>query len=90
MPFYMRTPSIVMYPKDVVEALRDANGVHADQGPLKDAAGALPVEVTTDIASKKAQPEAGSSAKATAPATSHSKKQLGEQQDPAKMASTIH
>jgi len=95
MPFYMRTPSIVMYPKDVVEALRDANGVHADQGPLKDAPGALPVEVKTDVASKKAQPEGGSSeggssAKAAAPATSHSKKQLGEQQDPAKMASTIH
>ncbi len=99
MPFYMRTPSIVMYPKDVVEALRDANGVHADQGPLKDAPGALPAEVKTDVASKKTQPEGGQSsegaqpegstgstpAKATTPTTMNSKKQ-----NPAKMASTIH
>ena len=94
MPFYMRTPSIVMYPKDVVEALREANGIHADQGPLKDAPGALPVEIKTDVAAKKGQPEGGQSpdgaqpedaapAKAATPTTMNSKKH-----DPAKMAAS--
>jgi len=32
-------PSVVMYPKDVVEALREANGVKQEQMPLRDAAG---------------------------------------------------
>lgn len=103
MPFYMRTPSIIMYPKDVVEALRNANGVHEEQGPLKDAPGALPVEVRTDVASKKAQPEGGQSpegeqpegatpAKATAPTSPTTPTSFNsKRQHPAKMAaSTIH
>jgi hypothetical protein len=88
MPFYMRTPSIVMYPKDVVESLREANGVHADQGPLKDAPGALPAEVAPhpELAT---QPE-DTTAK-SAPATSHSKKQLGDQRGEGQMAaSAVH
>ena len=40
------SPTVVMYPKDLVEALAEANGVYKDQGPLKDAAGSLPVEAT--------------------------------------------
>ncbi len=38
-------PSIMMYPKDLVVDLREANGVHEDQGPLKDAPGSLAVAV---------------------------------------------
>ena len=34
-------PSIVLYPKTVVEMLRDENGGEKDQGPLKDAPGTL-------------------------------------------------
>ena len=33
-------PSVVMYPKDVVELLREANGVKQEQMPLRDAGGA--------------------------------------------------
>jgi hypothetical protein len=32
-------PPVLMYPKDFVEALAEANGVYKDQGPLKDAPG---------------------------------------------------
>jgi len=46
-------PSIVMYPKDLVEAIRDANGVHEEQGPLKDAPGALPVTVESQATAAK-------------------------------------
>ena len=38
-------PTVVMYPKEFVEALAEANGVYKDQGPRKDAPGSLPVEV---------------------------------------------
>jgi len=49
MPLLMGVaPSVVMYPKDVVDALREANGVTHEQMPLRDAAGQLPVNVGTD------------------------------------------
>ncbi len=40
-------PSVVMYPKDVVEAMREANGLKHEQAPLRDAAGGAPVSVGT-------------------------------------------
>jgi len=41
--------SVVMYPKSVVESIRDANGGEKDQGPLKDAPGALPAEIVAKL-----------------------------------------
>jgi hypothetical protein len=34
----------LLFPKDMVEAIRDANGIRHEQMPLKDAAGSLPAE----------------------------------------------
>jgi len=44
LPFAI-APSVVLYPKTVVEMLIDANGGEKDQGPLKDAPGVLPPEI---------------------------------------------
>lgn len=50
MPLTIRfAPSVVMYPKYMVESIREANGVHEDQGPLKDAAGSLPPAIASQI-----------------------------------------
>jgi hypothetical protein len=50
MPLILQfAPSVVMYPQDVVELIREANGVHEDQGPLLDAPGSLPPEVAAQI-----------------------------------------
>ena len=54
-PLMRFAPSVVMYPKDVVEWIRDANNGEKDQGPLKDAAGALPVEVAAKVHAKPTQ-----------------------------------
>lgn len=52
-PLAMRiAPSVVMYPKNVVESIRDANGGEKDQEPLKDAAGGLPTEVVAKLHAK--------------------------------------
>jgi hypothetical protein len=56
------SPSVVMYPKDVVEWLRDANDGEKDQGPLKDAPGALPAEVVAKLHGKTAIQSADASA----------------------------
>jgi len=56
------SPSVVMYPKDVVEWLRDANGGEKNQGPLKDTAGALPADVVAKVHSKTAIQAADASA----------------------------
>jgi hypothetical protein len=85
-------PTVVMYPKDLVEALAKANGVYKDQGPLKDAPGSPPVEVA-----HKAQPAAETATaekvatEKAAPAASSSKKRLANQRDEGKMeSSTVH
>ena len=53
MPLSFRlSPSVVLYPKNVVEAICDANGVYEDQGPLKDAPGSLPPEVAAQLAER--------------------------------------
>jgi hypothetical protein len=38
-PLLTLSPSLVMYPKDVVDAIREANGLQEEQKPLRDAAG---------------------------------------------------
>ncbi len=47
-PIIAVAPSVVMYPKDVVDALREANGVKQEQMPLRDAAGQRLVNVGTN------------------------------------------
>jgi hypothetical protein len=92
-PLYMAvTPSIVMYPKDVVEALAEANGVHKDQGPLKDAAGSLPADAAPKAQAKGPKPTAEAAAEKAAPVPSSSKKRLANQRDEAKavLSSAIH
>lgn len=72
-------PTVVMYPKEFVEALAEANGVYKDQGPLKDAPGSLPVEVA-----HKAQPAAEKTPAekaVTEAAPAASKKRLASQRD---------
>ena len=44
-PLMAVAPSLVMYPKDVVDSLREANGVKQEQMPLRDAAGERIVNV---------------------------------------------
>lgn len=44
-PLMSVAPSVVMYPKDVVESLREANGVKQEQMPLRDAAGERVVNI---------------------------------------------
>ncbi len=46
-PLIAMSPSVVMYPKDVVDAMREANGLKQEQMPLRDAAGKSPVIVGT-------------------------------------------
>ena len=48
-PLYSIAPSVLLYPQDVVEMLRDANGGEKDEGPLKDAPGALPPEIAAEF-----------------------------------------
>ncbi len=47
-PLLAVAPSVVMYPKDVVDAMREANGVEHEQAPLRDAAGKPPLKVGTN------------------------------------------
>jgi hypothetical protein len=76
------TPSVVMYPKDLVEGLREANGVHREQVALKDAAGSLPAGPTPKVQEATAE-------KST-PAVS-SRKRLANQRDEAKASwSAVH
>ncbi len=58
-PLLAVAPSVVMYPKDVVDALREANGLTQEQMPLRDAAGERIVNVGTNRqpASKGAEKE---------------------------------
>lgn len=47
-PLIAFSPSVVMYPEHLVNAMREANGVTDEQLPLRDASGQLPVNVGTD------------------------------------------
>jgi hypothetical protein len=82
-PFLMRVaPSVVMYPKDVVQRLAEANGVYKDQGPLKDAPGSLLIEASPKVSEKAAGAKAASSSR---------KKQTANQRDePKAESSSVH
>ena len=87
------SPSVVMYPKDVVEWLRDANGGDKDQGPLKDAAGGLPPAVVAKMHSKAAIQAADASATGSIdekPAAPPKKKRVANKPDESAEASAIH
>ena len=58
-PLIAVAPSVVMYPKDVVDALREANGLKQEQMPLRDAAGERVVNIGTNgqPASKETEKE---------------------------------
>jgi len=92
------SPSVVMYPKDVIEWLRDANGGEKDQGPLKDAPGALPVQVASKVHVKDTQaPEAGTAEKAAdeagaaeKAASAAPKKRIANKPEESKVSSAIH
>jgi hypothetical protein len=92
------SPSVVMYPKDVVEWLRDANGGEKNQGPLKDAPGALPTAVVAKVHMKTNQASAeatdagaGSSASAEDKPAAPAAKQLANKREDNKAdASAIH
>jgi hypothetical protein len=82
------SPAVVMYPKDLVEALREANGVKKEQGPLKDAPGPLPAEAK--MQAKGVQPAAETVAEKVAPVPSSSKKRLANQRDDGKVVSATN
>lgn len=46
-PLLAFSPSVVMYPKDVVDSMREANGLKHEQAPLRDAGGKPPIRVGT-------------------------------------------
>jgi len=87
------SPSVVMYPKDVVEWLRDANDGDKDQGPLKDAPGALPAEVVAKVHSKTAIQAADASATGSVeekPAAPPKKKRVANKPDESAEVPAIH
>ena len=47
-PLVAMAPSVMMYPKDLVDSMRETNGLHQEQLPLRDAAGAPSLRVGTD------------------------------------------
>src|SRR3984885_3899099 len=54
-------PSVVMYPKEVVHGLAEANGVYKDQGALKDAPSSLMIEASPKVSERAAGAKAASS-----------------------------
>ena len=90
-PLMRIAPAVVMYPKDVVEWIRDANNGEKDQGPLKDAPGALPAEVVAKVHTKSSPTQAadasttGSTEEKQAP-----KKRLADKPEDSKVSSVIH
>jgi hypothetical protein len=54
-PLVAFSPTVLMYPKYVVVAMREANGLKSEQQPLRDAAGELPVETDVQHATTAAQ-----------------------------------
>jgi hypothetical protein len=82
------SPAVVMYPKDLVEALREANGVKKEQGPLKDAPGPLPAEAK--MQAKGVKPAAETVAEKVAPVPSSSKKRLANPRDDGKVVSATN
>jgi hypothetical protein len=92
-PLMRIAPAVVMYPKDVVEWIRDANNGEKDQGPLKDAPGALPAEVVAKVHTKSSPTQAAEASTAGSidekPAPT-SKKRVENRPDESKVSSAIH
>jgi hypothetical protein len=94
-PLMRIAPTVVMYPQNVIESIRDANGGEKDQGPLKDAQGALPAEVvaklhakaTTQVANATTNTTGTTASSAEKPAVS--KKQFANKPEESK-PSAIH
>jgi hypothetical protein len=81
----------VMYPKDVVEWIRDANNGEKDQGPLKDAPGALPAEVVAKVHTKSTSTQAAdASATGSIDEKPAPKKRLANKPEESKVSSAIH
>jgi hypothetical protein len=92
-PLMRIAPSVVMYPKDVVEWIRDANGGEKNPGPLKDAAGALPAEVVAKVHTQATTQAAEASTTGSTdekPSTAAPRKRLANQPDESKVSSAIH
>jgi len=81
-------PTIVMYPKDVVVAMREANGIHQDQGPLKDAPGSLPIQFPKPA--PKAKPAAAATTTAPAAVNPNHKKLANRRIDEGAASNTVH
>lgn len=84
----------LLFPKDMVEAIREANWTKHKQLPLKDAAGSLPGESRLKVQAQIGAAESAAEkpdAKKAAAAASASKKQLANQRYEGKAeSSTIH
>jgi hypothetical protein len=99
-PLMRFAPSVVMYPKDVVEWIRDANGGEKDQGPLKDAPGGLPAEVVAKVHAKTGTQAADASTNdSTASADERPveekpaaapRKRVANKPDESRVSSTVH
>ena len=96
-PVVMRVaPSVVMYPKNVVEWIRDANGGAKHEAPLKDAPGRLPADVVAQLHAKASTKTADASkAKTGTTATSDAKhasakKQFASKPQDGSISSAIH
>jgi hypothetical protein len=81
---FMLSPSVVLYPQTVVEAIRKANGIDEDQGPLNDAPGVLPPEVAAQLAERP--PTAAATPRHAAP-KKLTKRSAGTQSDQTTAAS---
>jgi hypothetical protein len=96
-PLMRIAPSVVMYPKDVVEWIRDANHGEKDQGPLKDAPGVLPAAVVAAKAHAKPTTQATDADATTTtasaeekPAAPAPKNRLANKPEESKESSVIH
>jgi hypothetical protein len=93
-PLMQLSPIVVMYPQYVVEWIRDANGGEKDQGPLKDAAGALPPEVVAQMHAKPpikaANARTNTARTASTEKPANSKKQFANKPEESNASSAIH
>jgi hypothetical protein len=95
-PLMRIAPSVVMYPQDVVEWIRDANGGEKDQGPLKDAPGPLPAEVVAKLHVKPPTQAAKATTNTTGTTASSaekpaiSKKRFANKPEESNASSAIH
>jgi hypothetical protein len=95
-PFFDFSRGIVPYPQTAVEALRDANDGEKNQAPLKDAAGALPIEIAHKTPAKNQPPVQTAAPETAVPAAERgrpfaaSSKQTANDRDEAQPSSAIH